>query len=164
DTTAEFILNTYKENKLEEIFLKYGEENWSRKIAKNIIEFRRKTRIKTTEDLKKIVESSIPRKFWPPKVHPSFRIFQAIRIEVNKELAHIENGISNLSPFLSREGIFCVISFHSLEDRIVKNCFKNLAKEKDYLILTKKPMIASEEEILLNPASRSAKLRVLQAI
>jgi 16S rRNA (cytosine1402-N4)-methyltransferase len=163
-TDAKEILNHSSKKKLEEIFLQYGEENWSRKIANKVVEIRKKSPFETTEDLKKAVEMSIPRKFWPPRVHPSFRIFQALRIAVNEELSHIEKGIPLLAKNLAPEGIFCVISFHSLEDRIVKNTFKELGRENEFGILTKKPIVPTDGEIGSNPASRSAKLRVLQAI
>jgi 16S rRNA (cytosine1402-N4)-methyltransferase len=160
EKTAQYILNFYKEDKLLKIFLEYGEENWSKKIVEGIVTKRRKYPFTTTKELASLIEAIIPRKFWPPKAHPAFRIFQALRIEVNDELSHIEKGLVNLIPLLKENGIICCISFHSLEDRIVKTVFKQLDKDKELEILTKKPILPSEIEIFNNPAARSAKLRV----
>ena len=159
-----YILNTYSEKELEKIFLEYGEENWSRKIAKKIVEFRKQKKIQTTMDLNKIVEDSIPKKFWPPKVHPSFRIYQALRIKSNSELEHIQRAFLNLPFLLSKNGILLAISFHSLEDRIVKQSTKQLAKTNRFVTLTKKPVQPQNLEILQNPASRSARLRAIMAV
>lgn len=158
--TAGSILNTYREERLHQIFQEYGEENWSKKIVEAILLRRKKNPLKTTQDLAKLVESVIPRKFWPPKAHPSFRIFQALRIEVNDELSHIEIGLKRLIPLLKDNGIICCISFHSLEDRIVKTVFKQFSIQKELDLISKKPILPSEIEILKNPAARSAKLRV----
>ena len=160
DKTAQDILNYYKEERLLKLFLEYGEENWSKKIVEGIVTKRRKHPFTTTKELASLIEAIIPRKFWPPKAHPAFRIFQALRIEVNDELTHIEKGLVNLGPLLKENGIICCISFHSLEDRIVKTVFKQLGINKELEILTKKPILPSEIEILNNPAARSAKLRV----
>lgn len=160
DKTAQDILNYYKEERLLKLFLEYGEENWSKKIVEGIVTKRRKHPFTTTKELASLIEAIIPRKFWPPKAHPAFRIFQALRIEVNDELTHIEKGLVNLVPLLKENGIICCISFHSLEDRIVKTVFKQLGINKELEILTKKPILPSEIEILNNPAARSAKLRV----
>ena len=160
DKTAQDILNYYKEERLLKLFLEYGEENWSKKIVEGIVTKRRKHPFTTTKELASLIEAIIPRKFWPPKAHPAFRIFQALRIEVNDELTHIEKGLVNLVPLLKVNGIICCISFHSLEDRIVKTVFKQLGINKELEILTKKPILPSEIEILNNPAARSAKLRV----
>lgn len=159
--TAKEILKNYSEKKLEEIFLNYGEENWSRKIAEKIVEERRRNPIQTTFDLSKLIERTIPRKFWPPKSHPGVRIFQALRIEVNSELKHLSDAFQNLPKLLNKNGILCIISFHSLEDRIVKHSMINL-KKGGFQILTKKPIIPSEVEIRGNHASRSSKLRAIQ--
>ncbi len=162
--TAFEVLNKYKAEKLSQIFREYGEENWTKKIVEKILLVRKKNPIRTTLDLAKLVESVIPRKFWPDKTHPSFRVFQAVRIEVNNELGHIREGLENLANLLNQGGILCVISFHSLEDRIVKQVFKEISKDERFSVLTKKPIITNDEEIKLNPSSRSAKLRVLKAI
>lgn len=158
------ILNTYSEKDLEKIFLEYGEENWSRKIAQKIVEFRKQKKIQTTTELNRIVEEAIPRKFWPPKVHPAFRIYQALRIESNSELAHIEKAFLSLPFLLSKNGVLLAISFHSLEDRIAKQGIKQLAKTNRFVILTKKPIQPQDIEIKQNPASRSARLRAVMAV
>ncbi len=162
--TAYEVINKYSSVKLNEIFRKYGEENWTLKIVDKILLDRKKTPIKTTLDLAKLVESVIPRKFWPDKTHPSFRVFQALRIEVNSELDSIQNALHKLPTLLSPNGILSAISFHSLEDRIVKNTFKELEKDSHFKVLTKKPIVPSDEEIELNFPSRSAKLRILSSV
>lgn len=162
--TAFEVLNKYKAEKLSQIFREYGEENWTKKIVEKILLVRKKNPIRTTLDLAKLVESVIPRKFWPDKTHPSFRVFQAVRIEVNNELGHIREGIENLSNLLNKGGILCVISFHSLEDRIVKQVFRDKSKDGMFNIVTKKPITPTEEEMKFNISSRSAKLRVLKAL
>jgi 16S rRNA (cytosine1402-N4)-methyltransferase len=162
--TAFEVLNKYKAEKLSQIFREYGEENWTKKIVEKILLVRKKNPIRTTVDLAKLVESVIPRKFWPDRTHPSFRVFQAIRIEVNNELGHIRKGLESLGNLLNPGGILCVISFHSLEDRIVKQVFKERDSTGMFEILTKKPIVPSDEEIKANPSSRSAKLRVLKAL
>jgi 16S rRNA (cytosine1402-N4)-methyltransferase len=162
--TAFEVLNKYKAEKLSQIFREYGEENWTKKIVEKILLVRKKNPIRTTLDLAKLVESVIPRKFWPDRTHPSFRVFQAVRIEVNNELGHIREGIENLSNLLNKGGILCVISFHSLEDRIVKQVFRDKSKDGMFSILTKKPITPTEEEMQFNISSRSAKLRVLKAL
>ncbi|MCX7997559.1 MAG: 16S rRNA (cytosine(1402)-N(4))-methyltransferase RsmH [Leptospiraceae bacterium] len=158
------ILNTYTEQELEKIFLEYGEEHWSKKIAQKIVEARKHKKIETTTELNQIVENAIPRRFWPPKVHPAFRIYQALRIESNSELAHIQRGLSNLPSLLASGGLLVAISFHSLEDRIAKQTLKQLAETKRFCILTKKPIQPQEDEVQKNPASRSAKLRAIMAV
>jgi 16S rRNA (cytosine1402-N4)-methyltransferase len=162
--TAREVLNKYNYEKLFKIFREYGEENWTKKILEKLIVQRRKKFLETTTDLAKLVESAIPRKFWPEKTHPSFRIFQAVRIEVNSELDLIQTALRNLPYLLKKEGVMIAISFHSLEDRIVKTEFKELEKTNQFEIMTKKPILPSEEEILLNFASRSAKLRAIKRI
>lgn len=162
DISASEVVNKYSPEQLYKIFKEYGQENWSKKIVEKIVEHRKKNPIETTKELAKIVEKTIPRRFWPPKAHPATRIFQAIRIEVNKELEHIQIGLENIIKYLDNLGILCVISFHSLEDRIVKNFMKNYTKNFTFKLLTKKPIQPTPNEITQNRASRSAKLRVLQ--
>ncbi|TGL82117.1 16S rRNA (cytosine(1402)-N(4))-methyltransferase RsmH [Leptospira yasudae] len=160
--SAEDVLNTYSKDKLMHIFYTYGEERWSKKIAEVIVDRRKQNSISYTSELADLVSKIIPRKFWPPGRHPATRIFQALRIEVNQELAHIEKGLDSLLHLLRLGGVIQVISFHSLEDRIVKNAFRDYAKQNGFTLLTKKPILPSEEETKENPASRSAKLRVLR--
>ncbi|EMO62588.1 16S rRNA (cytosine(1402)-N(4))-methyltransferase [Leptospira borgpetersenii serovar Pomona str. 200901868] len=159
---AEDVINTYSKDRLMHIFYTYGEERWSKKIAEVIVERRKQNLISYTSELADLISKIIPRKFWPPGRHPATRIFQALRIEVNQELTHIEKGLDSLLNLLRPEGVIQVISFHSLEDRIVKNSLRNYAKQNGFELLTKKPILPSEEETKENPASRSAKLRVLR--
>ena len=153
DLTAEQIVNSWSESELIEILEKYGEERFARKIVKNIIKNRP---IKTTFDLVKAISGK------RGKIHPATRTFQALRIAVNKELSSLERVLPQALEILAPEGILVVISFHSLEDRIVKNFFKNFASStggSKIEILTKKPIVSLLEEIKNNPRARSAKLR-----
>jgi len=163
--TAFEIVNYWEKEKIEKILREYGEEKFAKKIAENIEETRRIKPIRTTFDLIKIIQESIPsavqRKL---KIHPATRTFQAFRIAVNRELSTLEETLSFLPKILDKGAKIVVISFHSLEDRIVKKKFLE-AKEKGLLkILTKKPVVPAKEEIILNPSSRSAKLRAAQIV
>jgi len=159
--TAADVVNYSSILHLKKVFWDYGEERWALKIANNIVQTRQKKKFETNLDLAKVVETSIPRKFWPKESHPATKVFQALRIEVNEELMHAEKGIRQLATLLNPEGVMACISFHSLEDRIVKWVFRDLQMD-DYTILTKKPIIPDTDEIRSNRASRSAKLRGLQ--
>ena len=158
--TAFDVVNYYKEQDLYYIIKTYGEEKFASKIAKSIVEYRRKKKIETTKELADIVYKCYPPNLRYGKIHPATKTFQAIRIEVNNELKDIEEGLEKTIEFLAKNGIIMAISFHSLEDRIVKNTFKKYKELKFLEILTKKPITPSDEEIKENPASRSAKLRV----
>ncbi len=176
DLTAKIVVNTYKEEQLANIIYEYGEEKFSRNIAKNICIYRKQKEIETTKELSKIIEQSIP-KSKQKDGHPSKRTFQAIRIEVNNEIKPLEKTIDDCIDVLKSKGRLCVITFHSLEDRAVKNSFnkakgictcpKDLpycicgATEKG-IIVNKKPIIASEEEQKENSRSKSAKLRIFE--
>jgi 16S rRNA (cytosine1402-N4)-methyltransferase len=160
--TAQSIVNEYSEEELVQIFEDYGEERFSKRIASAILEKRREGPIETTKDLENIIFHSYPRKLRYGRTHPATRCFQALRIEVNKELTNLEKTIPELLDLLEVGGRLLIISFHSLEDRIVKRMFKNLAMKENYLNLTKKPIIPTDEEINENPRSRSAKLRVIE--
>ena len=164
DFTAYDVINGYREDDLVRIFSEYGEERFSKRIAKAIVETRRKTPVKTTMELVNIIISSTPR--IKTKIHPATRVFQAVRIEVNKELENIGNSLENILPVLDEGAIISAVTFHSAEDRIVKNFFRNNSDKNGgrLKILTKKPVCASEEEIRKNPPSRSAKLRYAQVI
>ncbi|BDA78826.1 ribosomal RNA small subunit methyltransferase H [Leptospira kobayashii] len=162
--TAADIVNTSSVLDLKKIFWDYGEERWALKIANNIIEVRRKKKFETNLDLAELVKGSIPRKLWPKDAHPATKVFQALRIEVNAELEHAEKGIRSLSSLINPGGVMACISFHSLEDRIVKWTFRDLKDQGDFSILTKKPILPTDEEIRSNRASRSAKLRGLRRI
>jgi 16S rRNA (cytosine1402-N4)-methyltransferase len=156
--TAEDVISSYPEDKLANIIYNYGEERASRRIAKAIVQARRRERIDSTAKLVKVIETVLPRR---GKIHPATKTFQALRIEVNSELESLQTALDQALELLAPEGILAVISFHSLEDRIVKNTFRNQDKAV-FQILTKKPLTASQEECRANPRSRSAKLRAIQ--
>ncbi len=164
DLTAAEIVNSFNEKDLADIFFRYGEERFSRQIAKKITEERKKKRILTTFDLVEIIKKSVPKNYEKGRIHPATRVFQALRIYVNNELENLETILKNLNKILKLKGRVAIISFHSLEDRLVKNYFRQMAKEGRAEILTKKPIVASEEEIRNNPRSRSAKLRAIKII
>ncbi len=173
------VVNEYEEEKLADIIWKYGEDKLSRKIARNIVEARRKEKIRTTAQLAEIVENSYPAKLRWKFGNPCKRTFQAIRIEVNEELKDLDKVINRLSLRLKISGRICVITFHSLEDRIVKRVFVELNKDcicpphqpictcdkrREVEIITKKPMTASENELQENSRSTSAKLRIAKRV
>ena len=157
--TAAGVVNSFSEKDLAEIFWQYGGEKFSRLIAKKIIEERRNKRILTTFDLVEAVKKSTPRNYERGRIHPATRTFQALRIYVNDELGNLETLLQNLCQII--RGRAAIISFHSLEDRLVKNYFRQMAKEGMAEILTKKPIRPTNEEIQANPRSRSAKLRAI---
>ena len=176
ELTAEYIVNNYTEEELARIIYEYGEEKYSRKIARNICEYRKVEKIDTTGKLVGIIEKSVP-KFGKNQGHPAKRTFQAIRIEVNNEIEPLYNTIVDAIDCLKSGGRLCVITFHSLEDRAVKNAFvkaegtctcpKDLPycvckKEQKGKNITKKPILPSEKEMENNSRSRSAKLRVFE--
>lgn len=160
--SAKTIVNKYRENDIADLIFKYGEERYSRRIASAIVEARKEKEIETTEELASIVWKSVPAAYRHKKNHPATKTFQAIRIEVNKELDRISPALENAMKALKPGGIIGVITFHSLEDRIVKWKFREHDNNdnRDIEILTKKPLVPSEEECKTNPPSRSAKLRV----
>ena len=175
--TAEYVVNNYKEEKLANIIYQYGEEKFSRRIAKNICEYRISKTIQTTQELVKIIEQSIPKNKIEKNSHPAKRTFQAIRIEVNNEIKPLYNSVVNCVECLKENGRLCIITFHSLEDRAVKNALSNLigkctcppdlpycvcGKKSLGKVITKKPILPSEKERKNNSRSRSAKLRVFE--
>lgn len=164
--TAAEIVNTYDEADLKRIFEEYGEEKNARKVAAKICLDRKIKPIETTKELENIVFHCYPKEHRYGKTNPSTRVFQALRLEVNRELEVLSNTIDQLIPLLKIGGRLAIISFHSLEDRIVKNVFRDAAAKADYPIevLTKKPIQPTEEEISHNSRSRSAKLRILERI
>lgn len=165
--SATDIINNYSETDLAGIFYDYGGERNSRKIAKNIVEARKTGRIETTNELSKIVEQSFPASYKNKyKIHPATRVFQALRIETNNELNVLKEFIPNAAELLADDGRLLIISFHSLEDGIVKHAFRDLENNfpDKFKVLMKKPITATEDEIRENPRSRSAKLRVLEKI
>jgi len=157
--TAEEIVNQWPEKELVRIFQEYGEERFARRIADSICWVRKNSLIKTTQQLVEAVQRAVPAKYRYRRIHFATRIFQALRIAVNDELNNLKEALPQALEILKKDGRLTVISFHSLEDRIVKNFFREAAR-KDFLkILTKKPVGPDLEEIKLNPRSRSAKLR-----
>lgn len=154
--TAWDVVNTYPEDRIVKILKEYGEEPRARSIAKAIVRQRQISPINTTSELAGLVERIVKRK---GRIHPATKTFQAIRIEVNNELEEIKEGISSVFDMLKKDGRLCVISYHSLEDRIVKQFMKNKVALGKAELLTKKPITPSEEEVKENPSSRSAKLR-----
>ncbi|MFA6520480.1 MAG: 16S rRNA (cytosine(1402)-N(4))-methyltransferase RsmH [Candidatus Paceibacterota bacterium] len=162
DITAGEIVNTWEEQSIADIIYGYGEEKLSRRIAKAIVEHRKKAEIKTTFDLVKIIEGAVGGAYKRERVHCATRTFQALRIAVNDELRSLETGLRKGFNALRVNGRMSVISFHSLEDRIVKRFFKELEKEGQAKLINKKPIIAGSEELKNNPRARSAKLRILE--
>lgn len=158
--TAEKIVNEWSEEKIEEILKNYGEEKFSKRIANSIVEQRKLGRIKTTFQLIEIIKNSTPSVYWHQKIHYATRTFQALRIAVNDELESVKTVLPMAVSVLAPEGRLAVISFHSLEDRIVKNFFQSESKKGTVKILTKKPVTAGRNELGQNPRARSAKLRV----
>lgn len=164
DLIAEEIVNNWDEENIRQIIEGYGEERFARRIAKGIREAREKKRIKTTGELVQVIQDSVPDRYRRGKIHFATRTFQALRIAVNDELGALTEGLEKSFDILNEDGRMSVISFHSLEDRIVKNFYKNKQKENKAKIITKKPVSAGEEEIIGNRRSRSAKLRILEKI
>ncbi len=167
DTMAKDIVNSMAQKELEDLFFTYGEEPRSRAIAKAICEKRKKRPFTTTQELVACIETVSPRR---GKTHPATRVFQALRIAVNEELQCLEKALSILPSMLSHGGRIMIITFHSMEDRIVKHAFQKYGKERKeeeeplFHIITKKPIDPSFEEIRRNKRARSAKLRVLERV
>ena len=175
ELTAKQIVNDYSLDELWKIFSKYGEERYSKTIAKAIVDYRKMHEINTTLQLRDIVMKSVNTN----EAHPEKRVFQALRIEVNRELEVLENTLEKIVDLLNKNGRLCVITFHSLEDRIVKNKFKEMSKkcicppdfpvcvcnhEKKVRLISKKPILPSKDELKNNNRSHSAKLRVCERI
>lgn len=164
DLKAYEIVNDWNEDSIADILFGYGEERFAKRIAKAIVEAREKKEIKTTFDLVKIIESAVPSFYKRGKIHPATKTFQALRIAVNDELGALTSGLQQGFKYLKKGGRMAVIAFHSLEDRIVKRFFQAKAKEKEVILINKKPIIPKEKEVKENKRSRSAKLRVLEKI
>ncbi|MBW2039307.1 MAG: 16S rRNA (cytosine(1402)-N(4))-methyltransferase RsmH [Deltaproteobacteria bacterium] len=178
--TAYNIVNHFSLEEIEEILKRYGEERWAKRIAKAIGEKRRQSSIQTTTELAEIASQAIPKQYRPRRVHPATKTFLALRIAVNEELKKIEEVLKEAPLLLKRGGRICVISFHSLEDRIVKEGLKRMestcicpptfpqcvcgGREKVLQIITKKPLTPPPEEMGSNPQARSAKLRVAERV
>ena len=179
ELSAYDVVNTYSEAELKRVIKDYGEENWSARIAKLIVERRATMPIRTTFELVDAIKAAIPKKMRDENQHPAKRTFQAIRIEVNRELDVIEKTLLAAVDMMNEGGVLAVITFHSLEDRIVKNVFKKLqysctcppefpvciCNSKQVVeIITRKPILPSENEVEMNPRSRSAKLRATRKL
>ena len=172
DLTASDIVNNWGEKSLADIIYGYGEERFSRRIAKGIIETRKKDKIETTWDLVKVIENSVPAVYRKGRLHFATKTFQALRIAVNDELRTLQTGLQKGFEILEKGGRILVISFHSLEDRIVKRFYKEKEKKGEAKLIparnefrsggNKKVILASAEEIKNNPRSRSGKLRILE--
>ena len=174
DLTAEVVINTYSEEKLAEIIYRYGEEKFSRQIAKKICEYRKNKKIETTTELVEIIEKCVPHQ---KQGHPAKRTFQAIRIEVNNEIEPLYNTVMNSIDCLNSGGRLCIITFHSLEDRTVKQAYTDClgrctcppdlpycvcGKKAKGKVITKKPILPTEKEMNKNTRSKSAKLRIFE--
>ena len=177
--TAKDIVNGYSEMELYRIIRDYGEDKFAKNIAKNIVQERAKKPIETTGELTEIIRASIPMKVQVTGGHPAKRTFQAIRIELNKELEVLQNNLDDMIDLLNPGGRICIITFHSLEDRIVKTNFKRnenpctcpsdfpvcvCGKKSKGKVVTRKPILPSEEELEVNSRSKSAKLRVFERV
>lgn len=162
DLTARTIVNEWEESSIADIIYGYGEERYSRKIAKAIIEARSIAPIETTGQLVDIIASAVPASYRRGKPHFATRTFQALRIATNDELGSLERALADGFARLAPGGRMAIISFHSLEDRIVKRFNKARVDADEAVAITKKPIVPTEEEIMANPRSRSAKLRIIQ--
>lgn len=172
--TAETVLNQWSEETLADIIYGYGDERYAKRIAKALVTARAVKEIKTTSELVEIIREAVPANYRRParpskgagggKIHFATKTFQAIRMAVNDELGALQEGLRKGFDKLSPHGRMSVISFHSGEDRIVKNYFRDLSKEKKAILINKKPITASEEEKSHNPRARSAKLRIIEKI
>jgi len=164
DLTAKDIVNSWSEENLADIIYGYGEERFSRRIAKGIVDARQKMKIENTFDLVSIIEKSLPSIAKKGRIHPATKTFQALRIAVNDELNTLDMGMQKGFEVLKKGGRIAVISFHSLEDRMVKRFFKVRVDNKEAIFINKKPIIAGVDELKINPRARSAKLRVIEKI
>ena len=176
---AKIVINEYSESELSRILFEYGEESFARQIAREIVKEREKSEIETTAQLSNIVERCYPAKFRYKNGNPAKKTFQAVRIEVNGELDRLHDALKEMALRLKKEGRMCVISFHSLEDRIVKETFRDLAtgctcppsfpkcvcgRKEQVKLVNKKPIIASDEELEKNKRAASAKLRIIERV
>ena len=159
ELTAEKIINRYPLERLMSIFSDYGEERWSRRIARAIVKMRQNSPIRTTSGLAAVISQAVPGR---GRIHPATRIFQALRIAVNQELDNLSSFLGQCETFLNPEGRLAIISFHSGEDRLVKTAFREKAIKRIFQIITRKPFYPSREEMSANPRSRSARLRVAE--
>jgi len=164
ELTAREIINHWGEQEIARVLKDYGEESFARKIAEEIIKSRKVKSILNTAELVRVIAQAIPPKFQHGRIHFATRTFQALRLAVNDELGNLQRFLPQATAILTGGGRLAIISFHSLEDRIVKNFFREQAKKGTAAILTKKPIIAGEAELEQNPRSRSAKLRAIKKL
>ena len=162
--TASDLVNDLSQEELEDLFRTYGEERWSRRIAQVICRERERKRVETTQELVALIQKAVPRRFHFGRRHPAMRVFQALRIKVNEELEALESALPQALQVLDSGGRMVVISFHSLEDRIVKHTFRAWAEKDEVKVLTQKVVQPTEEETRRNPRSRSARLRAIEKI
>jgi 16S rRNA (cytosine1402-N4)-methyltransferase len=168
--TAAMLVNTLGEAELAGLIRRYGEERWARRIARAIVRARRRAPLQSTRELAALVAQAIPPAARPPRLHPATRTFQALRIAVNGELTTLEETLREAASCLRPGGRLCVIAYHSLEDRLVKQTFRALQRpdadraSAAYVVLTRKPVTVSAAERRANPRARSAKLRVLERL
>ena len=165
ETTAQDLVENLSLSALEALLREYGDERWARKIARNIVRRRQTSPITTTGELVRVIEQSVPGP--RGRIHPATRTFQALRISVNEELDNLKTFLDAAPDFLRSKGRLCIISYHSLEDRIVKNLFRQWTRggkgeEKPFVLLTPKPVFPAAEEVTRNPRARSAKLRAVE--
>jgi 16S rRNA (cytosine1402-N4)-methyltransferase len=163
-TTAADVVARLSEQELADLIFRFGEERWSRRIARAIVEARQEEPIRSTTALANVVSRAIPRRHWPRHIHPATRTFQALRIVVNDELSRLDRALAQAVDLLHPAGRVVVISFHSLEDRVVKQEWRNMAAAGTVRILTKRPMRPGEAETTANPRARSAKLRAVERL
>jgi len=163
-TTAASLLRRLPESELAHLLQAYGEERWARRIAKHLVTVRRRTPIETTTQLARLVADAVPSQAGPRRIHPATRTFQALRMAVNEELASLELLLAALPKVLRSGGRAVIITFHSLEDRLVKQGFRRGEQAGLWKLLMKKPLTPSEREVEENPRSRSAKLRAVEKL
>ncbi len=164
ELTAKVVLNEFSEEALANVIFAYGEERFARRIARRIVEYREEQQIELTSQLEAIVRGAIPKRLQSKKINPATKTFQAIRIAVNNELETAREAILKAPRYLAPGGRLAVISFHSLEDRIVKQTFRELQARGDGKIITSRPIVPGDDELVENPRARSAKLRIFEKI
>jgi 16S rRNA (cytosine1402-N4)-methyltransferase len=165
--TGAYVVNNLPVGELERILKEYGEERWARRIARSIDRFRRRSPIRTTKELADIVCRAVPRGAHPKKIHPATRSFLALRIAVNNELEALKEGLRSAVDCTIPGGRIVVITYQSLEDRLVKQIFRGFStgtSGRNLLILTRKPLLPNREEVLANPRARSAKMRAAEIL
>jgi len=164
DLTAFEIVNYWEEESLVDILEGYGEERFAKKIARNICQSRKQTPLQTTFDLVEIIKQSVPLWYQHKKIHYATKTFQALRIAVNDEMGALEEGLQKGFEYLEKKGRMAVVSFHSKEDRVVKNFFKDKKNKQECVWINKKPIVPMRNEVLQNPRARSAKLRAVEKL